>query len=323
MERDLRAQLDAASQGGDAELQARYNDLETRHQGLQAELQEQRQVTEEVRREATRFLTEMKVLSEQSHTDWAREERLAKEVARLEEEARQWKSRYANTKTQLRHLRASSTGISECRPDVGTYPKENELLQGDGLVKDVHVTKFQISIDELIRVARFGEPASVLYQVKAVVVAIRHVLQDIESAPESGNLIKAKARVSGTANNLITASKNFANSSGLSPVSLLDAAASHVATAIIEVIHLVKIQPTPAAALEEDEDEEVAEMKSPGYFSVTPSQRRFSNTDSVYSVLSPPESHNQTNSHLAPGNFNHSIQPEDHEHQEVKVSVDV
>ena len=39
MERDLRAQIDAASQGtGDAELQARYADLETKHQGLQAEL---------------------------------------------------------------------------------------------------------------------------------------------------------------------------------------------------------------------------------------------------------------------------------------------
>lgn len=326
MERDLRSQLDAASGGGDPELQARFVDLEVKHQGLQAELQEQQQVTEEVRQEAARFLTEMKVLSEQSHTDWEREERLAKEVKRLEEEAGQWKSRYTKAKTELRHLRASSIGISESRPDVGTSTKDNELLQEDGLVKDVNVTKFQISVDELLRVARFDEPHLVLHEVKAVIVAVRHVLQDLESGDGSPHLVKAKARVSGTANNLITASKNFGNSSGLSPVSLLDAAASHLATAVIDVIRLVKIQPTPGPELGEDE-EHIADMNL-DYFSVTPSQRRYTRSESVYSAMSPPSSsRHQTNSHLQvsePGaagmKFNHNMQPEDHELQEVKVS---
>lgn len=333
MERDLRAQIDAASQGtGDAELQARYADLETKHQGLQAELQEQQQVTEEVRREATRFLTEMKVLSEQSHTDWDREEKLAREVNRLEEEARQWKSRYTKAKTQLRHLRASSVGISESRPDVGTYTKENELLQDDGLVKDIHVTKFQISIDELVRIARFDEHHLVLNQVRAVIVAIRHVLEDVEiSGDASGDLVNAKSKVSGTANNLITACKNFANSNGISPVSLLDAAASHLATAVIEVIRIAKIQPTPASELEEDDEEQIADMKSLDYFSVTPSQRRVSDS-SIYSAMSPPSGHsrNQTHSHLSvpgvngiPGvTLNHSMQLDDHELQEVKLYVE-
>ena len=334
VERDLRAQLDAASVsqgGGDAELQARFADLEIKNQDLQAELQNQQQVTEEVRREATRFLTEMKVLSEQSHTDWDREEKLAKEVKGLEEEARQWKSRYTKAKTQLRHLRASSSvGISESRPDVGTYTKENELLQEDGLVKDIHVTKFQISIDELLRIARFDEHQLVLHQVRAVIVAIRHVLEDVEVGDASGDLVNAKARVSGTANNLITACKNFANSSGLSPVSLLDAAASHLATAVIEIIRLVKIQPTPSDVLEEDDEEQITDMKSLDYFSVTPSQRRASNSDSIYSAMSAPSGHSLkgTSSHLDVPGVNGmpsqpiSIQPEDHELEEVKLYVE-
>lgn len=335
MERDLRSQIDAAaSRGGDVELEARFADLEVKNQGLQAQLQEQQQVTEEVRQEATRFLTEMKVLSEQSHTDWDREERLTKDVHRLEEEARQWKSRYTKAKTELRHLRASSVGISELRPDVAAFSKENELIQENGLVKDVHVTKFQISIDELLRIARFDEPHRVLHQVKAVIIAVRHVLQDLDAAQGSdnvsANLMKAKARVSGTANNLITASKNFGNSNGLSPVSLLDAAASHLATAVIELIRLAMIQPTAATELGEDDEEQIANMKSVDYFSVTPSLRRFS-PGSVYSALSPPsdQSRNQTNSHLRVSDvngpstgmkFNHSMQPEDHELQEVQVS---
>lgn len=334
MERDLRSQLDAAPQGGgDAELQARFADLEFKHQGLQAELQEQQQVTEEVRREATRFLTEMKVLSEQSHTDWEREERLAREVQRLEDEARQWKNRYTKAKTQLRHLRASSVGISESHPDVGAYTKENELLQDNGLVRDIHVTKFQISVDDLLRVARFDEHQLVLQQVRMVIVAVRHILEDLDMTRASGAvsadlLTKAKTRVSGTANNLITACKNFSNSSGLSPVSLLDAAASHLATAVIEVIRLVKIQPTPASELEEDDEEQIGEMKSLDYFSVPPSQRRVSNSESVYSAMSAPSG--QANHH--PGvpdtnggssmQPNHIVQAEDHEHQEVKLYVE-
>ena len=320
MERDLRRQLDAAVQGGDTELEARFADLEVKHKDLQTELHEQQQVTEDVRREAARFLTEMKVLSEQSHTDWEREERLAKEVNRLEDEARQWKSRYTKAKTQLRHLRTSSIGISESRPDLS---QGHELIDPDGLVKDVHVTKFQVSMDELLRVARTEEPHLVLQQMKTVIIAVRHVFQDLAAAEDSsGMLVKAKARVSGTANNLITASKNFASSSGLSPVSLLDAAASHLATAVIEVIRIVKIRSTPANELEEDDQEQISEMKSP-YFSVTPSARRVSNTDSIYSAMSPPSNHSrkQTSSSEVNGVNKLGYMPEDHELQELKVGL--
>jgi predicted nuclease with TOPRIM domain len=294
MERDLREQLEAA-QGtvGDTELQRRFDDLERRHQNLQAELQEQQQVTEEVRRDAANFLKEMRAMSERSNATWEREEKLSRDVNRLEEEVKEWKGRYVKARTQLRHLRTSSIGISNFRTDVGALARQNELMQPNGLVKDVYVTKFQISIDELLRIARSGEPGLVLDQVKVVVVAVRHITQDLETS--HGNeelppmLKKAKTRVSTTANNLITASKNFASSSGLSPVSLLDAAASHLSTAIVELLRLVKIRLTPAEELEEDEEEDnIAPMQSPGYFSVAPSQSRLSINESVYSAISSP-----------------------------------
>lgn len=341
VQRDLREQLEAAQGTGDVELQKQFDELETRHHSLQTELRDQQEVTEEVRRDAANFLKEMRAMSERSNATWEREEKLSRDVNRLEEEVKEWKSRYTKAKTQLRHLRTSSAGISNLRPDVGMVAKENELLQPTGLVKDMHVTKFQVSVDELLRTARSGEPGLVLEQMKVVVVAVRHITHDIDTTQTSEELPfaqkRAKSRVSATANNLITASKNFAGSSGLSPVSLLDAAASHLSAAVVELLRLVKIRPTPTEELEDEEEEgdNIAPMQSPGYFSVAPSQNRLSNNESVYSAISSPSARSRSIAHsrhtmsrngitdvqgLAVGaKMGYVMRPQDRELEELKV----
>jgi myosin heavy subunit len=327
MERELRNQLEEASQSaGDSALEARYSELETKHQSLQVELQQQQQVTAEVRREASEFLMEMKTLTAQSHSNWEREERLSTDVHRLESELDEWKNRYAKAKSQLRQLRTSSGGFADHRPDArNIMAQEHELVQPDGVVKDIHVTKFQMSIDELLRIARFEDPQQVSHQVKSVIVAVRHMIQDVDQAPPPVDgtatlRIKAKGRVAATANNMITAARNFATSSGLSPVSLLDAAASHLCTAVVELIRAVKIQASPADGLEEDDEEDLLQEKFPDYFSTTASQRRQSN-HSEYSVLSRPDpSHPAMQNGLTNGNgYNYGAPQGDHELQELKV----
>ncbi|KAJ5130381.1 Spa2 homology (SHD) of GIT [Penicillium bovifimosum] len=330
MEQDLRSQLNDASRGvDDAGLQARYVDLENKHQSLQAELEQQRQVTDEVRREASVFLTEMKALSAESHSNWEREERLSNEVNRLQAEANEWKHRYAKVKAQLRQLRTSSGGFADSRPDASVLTKDHELVQADGLVKDIHVTKFQMSIDELLRAARFEESPVVLSQIKLVVLAVRHIIQDVEHSqvPVDGSAAlraKAKGQVSTTANNLITAARNFASSNGLSPVSLLDAAASHVCTAIVDLIRVVKIQASPADDLEDDYDEaDVSQEQYPDYFDTSASQKRLSN-HSVYSAISRPDDSQYPAQHDLANGLNHGwghVQ-EDHEVLELKLYVE-
>lgn len=278
MERDLRAQLSELEESrqqqnhnsDDGEWRQRYEDLER-------ELGEQQQVTEEVRREASQFLQEMRALSLRSDHALEKEERLSNQVSSLEAELKEWKSRYARTKTQLRTLRASSMGLAMQSPDAANYTRDAAFATPDGLVKDVHVTKFQLSIDELLQVARKSEPHAVLESMKNVVVCIRNITSDIDAAsgplspaqsmngsvngdgaassPEKQQ-VKLKSRVSATANNLITASKNHASAAGLSPVSLLDAAASHLTMAVVELVKLVKIRPTPEDELEREEEED-------------------------------------------------------------------
>ncbi|CAI7649640.1 unnamed protein product [Penicillium pancosmium] len=327
VERELRNQLEKASlNAGDSDMQARYDDLESQHQSLQVKLQQQQQVTQEVRREASEFLMEMKTLTAQSHSNWEREEQLSNDVHRLETEINDWKHRYAKARSQLR-LRTSSGGIDDIRPDASVLAKEHELVQADGVVKDIHVTKFQMSIDELLRVARVEDSQAVSQQIKFVITAVRHMVQDVDQAPPpvdgSATLrLKTKSRVSTTANNMIIAARNFASSNGLSPVSLLDAAASHLCTAVVELVRVVKIQASPSDWADED-DVDVSTEKFPDYFSTSASQRPLSN-HSEYSILSPPDhDHPAMQNGLANGtDFNYGAPQGDHELQDLRFYVE-
>jgi myosin heavy subunit len=272
-ERELRAQLeDLRSSGAGSRGMGGSADLERENNELRSELDRQQRVTEEVRQEAQEFLREMRVLSERSGQSYEREDQLTNTVNKLEEEVKDWRNRYARTKTQLRSLRASSIGLT-IQQDVAKYAKDSGFTQDNGMVKDVHVTKFQISIDELLRTARTDDPGRVNEFMKSVIVNVRRITQDIDDAPPSNGELalqqaKLKSRVSATANNLITASKNFIAASGLSPVSLLDAAASHLTAAVVELVRTVKIRPTPAGELEDDDDGQLEPVDTTGFFPV-------------------------------------------------------
>ena len=259
-ERDLRSEMDRLTRqaSGGGEWKNRYESLDKAHQDLRTQLLRQEKVTTEVKQEATGFLNQMKALSERSSQSVEREESLVHRVQILEKELQEWKSRYARTKAQSGTLRASSMANSLQQPDAGAVTRDGAFTAQDGLVKDIHVTKFQIAIDELLRSARGSEPNAVLAHVKSVVIAVRNITLDMGDTQSGNDEVtqqrnKLKAKVSATANNLITAAKNFAMSKGLSPVSLLDAAASHVSAAIVELVRQVKVRPTPAEELEDDD----------------------------------------------------------------------
>lgn len=297
-ERDLRTQLEQLRVSGGGNRGNGDAELERENQELRAELLEQQQLTDDVRREAQTFLREMKMLTERSGSSWEREEQLASQVNRLEAEVEDWRNRYARTKTQLRSIRASSIGLT-IQPQ---YHKDSSHASPDGLVTDVHVTKFQISIDELLRTARSEHPEKVVEYMKNVILCVRSITQDMDESAANGELAaeqaKLKSRISATANNLITASKNFASAKGLSPVSLLDAAASHLTTSVVELVRTVKVRPTPAGELEDDDDGTLQPVDTTGYFPVNGERKeappqpfmgmRQSNVSSMYSPVNSP-----------------------------------
>ncbi|KAF7561838.1 hypothetical protein G7046_g2312 [Stylonectria norvegica] len=247
------------------------SELQQENEDLRNALREQQQVTEEVRHEAQEFLREMRVLSQQSGSTWERHGELEATIEQLEHEVRDWRNRYARTKTQLRNMRASSMGVT-IEQDAGKYVREKGFTEDTGLVKDVHVTKFQIAIDELLQRARRDDPEKVIDAMKSVVVSVRRITKDIDESPkhdeeQAQQQARLKSKVSSTANNLITASKNFAAGAGISPVSLLDVAASHLTAAIVDLLKTAKIRATPTGELEDDDDGTVTPVDSSGFFS--------------------------------------------------------
>ena len=203
----------------------RSADLQRENQDLQDALREQQAVTEEVRHNAQDALREMRELSQQSNVSYERQEALEAKVDQLEQEVRDWRGRYTKAKTQLRNMRASSMGLTVER-EATTHLRDKGLTDDDGLVKDVHVTRFQIAVDDILQQARTDDPDRIMDAMKAVVVSVRRITKDLDTAgaaaPRTEEAAQAhgrlKAKVSQTANTLHhQASKNHANSAGLAP----------------------------------------------------------------------------------------------------------
>jgi hypothetical protein len=280
IERDLRAQLDAAGRNESSRSVTRSDstngEWRSRYEALEKELAEQRQTTEEVRRDAAQSLSEMQALSQQSAETLEKEERLLDSLSALEREVRDWKSRYAKVKSQNRSLRASSLGLPGNNGDAAQYARDSTFVSPDGLVKDFHLTNYQVAIDELLQLARRPDSEALIGGMKQVVICVRQISADIEvavSAPVSGidgsssdsakEPARLRAKLSQTANNLITTSKAHAAAAGLAPVSLLDAAASHLTVAVVDVVRELKIRPTPPEELEREEYEERVAKPAP------------------------------------------------------------
>lgn len=89
---------------------------------------------------------------------------------------------------------------------------------------------------------------------KSVVNAVSTIIEDVrmfEHRPSQDRadvdpdaLRSLRDRVEATLSNLVTASKTHATSSGMSPVSLLDAAASHVSATVTEIGRTLRIRKT-------------------------------------------------------------------------------
>ncbi|POS74552.1 hypothetical protein DHEL01_v207056 [Diaporthe helianthi] len=270
--RRLRDEIEEA-RSSVSEMGSGRNDPELvrENEELRAALEDQRQTTMQVRREAQEFLREMKMLSAQSGSSWAKQGELEKTIETLELEVKDWRNRYARARTQLRSMRSSSMSMSVDQ-DAGRYIREKGFTDDSGLVKDVHVTKFQVAIDELLRRARVEEPDKVIDSMKSVVMSVRRITKDIDALPSNNDQSQQqrkqlKSRVSSMANNLITAAKTFATSAGMSPISVLDAAASNLVGAIVDLLRVVKIRVTPDGELEEEDDGTATPVGSVGVFS--------------------------------------------------------
>ncbi|KAL4249268.1 hypothetical protein ABKN59_007261 [Abortiporus biennis] len=174
----------------------------------------------------------------------------------LEAQMKEYKRKYESAKTELRSVKTTSQLYLQ-------PPKVDDQLPValDGGLLDIHVTAFVSAIDSLLTAGRSNAPTKVLTPMKAVITAVSTILDDVKNferrPPRSrtdvdfDNLRSLRDRAEATLSNLVTASNTHATSAGMSPVSLLDAAASHVSSTITEIGRIVLIRKASKAEQEQ------------------------------------------------------------------------
>ncbi|KAL9937667.1 hypothetical protein V8E36_003212 [Tilletia maclaganii] len=262
------------------ELDAEYGDAATlreENDNLQKEMAKQETIVHELKTEVTSLLDELRALSERNDEMIAERDNDHIMIRELNSQLSNFKRRYDSARSELRAFKAtshlfvqpvkidfdeednengeakSSTGSdlkrsesSTSRSQTASGPSWASMLSDRGAIADVHMRAFQVSIDELLASARSRVAGNVLMSMKTVVLAATLITDDVakysDGSEERENLQVLKTKSSAALSNLMTACRNYASSQGLSPVSLLDAAASHVSASVIEIVKLVRLR---------------------------------------------------------------------------------
>ncbi|KAF8972886.1 hypothetical protein BDZ97DRAFT_636030 [Flammula alnicola] len=139
---------------------------------------------------------------------------------------------------------------------------EDQLpMAPDGGVLDIHITAFLSAVDSFLTAGRSNALTRVLTPMKSVINVVTNIIEDVkafERRPvrdradvDADSLRSLRDRAEATLSNLVAATKIHASSSGMSPVSLLDAAASHVSVTITEIGRTICIRKATKAEQEQ------------------------------------------------------------------------
>ena len=182
----------------------------------------------------------------------------------LDAQCKDYKRKYEVAKTELRGLKGPyslhpmESWFVKAYIHVATSqlflqpPKSDDNLpmSSDGAVLDIHVTAFVSAVDSLLTAGRSNSPTRVLAPMKAVVNAVTAITDDLRQFERRSRsdevdldtLRSLRDRAEATLSNLVVATKSHATGAGMSPVSLLDAAASHVSSTITEIAKIAFIR---------------------------------------------------------------------------------
>lgn len=198
----------------------------------------------ELQNEVRSLVEELKTLSLQNEELVSERESERESHAKLAAKVEEYKRQATALRTELRNLKATST-LFIAKP----LSDDHLPASPDGNIADVNVSEFQSGVDELLGAARSSQPSSVLPCMKAIVEAVSKIGDDVKAFEEHPNLDVDVSRLESLKHEstqrlgaLMTAARNHAMSSGLSPLSLIDGAAGQLSANVVEIIKLLKIR---------------------------------------------------------------------------------
>lgn len=237
---------------------------------MQQQTQEQELMVQGLRSEVASLLEELRRLSARNDAMMADKESDVAIIRDLHQQMSTFKRRYEGAKAELRVAQSTSQLWSQPTVEDWKYVAER------GAIADTNVHSFQMAIDELLTTVRSSTPSNVLVAMKTVVLSTTLISDDIakyEAQPENElahltpqqreDVNSLKFSLSEAMSNLMTACRNHASSQGLAPVSLVDAAATHVAMAVVELTKLLKLRRVPKPAEDDTSLDSASEVPPP------------------------------------------------------------
>ncbi|CAG8514689.1 11895_t:CDS:10, partial [Racocetra fulgida] len=193
--------------------------LERDFEKLNEDYRQQQEVSNEVQKEASKLLEEIKSLSIKNDDLYSEKEQGVAKIKSLSEEV-----------------------------------SDSLTPTPDGAIDESKIIAYQVAIDDLLRAGRSDVSANVLVAMKSIVIACKGITEEVDTYEQrKGSSLKAedkeklntiKTKFSSTLTNLMSAAKNHATGYGISPVSLLDAAASHLTASVVDMVKHVKLRRT-------------------------------------------------------------------------------
>ena len=203
-------------------------------------------------------MEELNTLSTRNDELMSEREQDAQGMNDMEAKVDDYRKKFDAVRIELRNLKGLSNQLPRAKGSIAatsviftSRPLTDDHLPAsmDGNITDVHVSAFQTAIDGLLAAARSSTPTGVLPAMKAIVESVSEIGQDVEAFEIHPNLNVDATRLehlkhesTSRLNALMQAARNHAMASGLSPVSLLDAAAGHLSANVVEIIKLLKIR---------------------------------------------------------------------------------
>ncbi|KAF7315232.1 hypothetical protein MIND_00037600 [Mycena indigotica] len=233
---------------------------------------------EQLRNDMEGLLTELSDLSHRNDELMSAKDSDSMTIRELESQLKEYKRKYEQAKTELRSFKATSQLFIQA-PKMDR-PDDQFPISAEGGIVDIHITAFLSAIDTLLTAGRSNAPSRVLSPMKAVVNAVSSIVDDVRAFEARSSrdradvdpdaLASLRERAEATLSNLVAASKTHATSAGMSPVSLLDAAASHIAVTVTEIARTVCVR--KASRAEQDASSSTA-SPSPAVNGFSPSLR--------------------------------------------------
>ncbi|KAI7893447.1 uncharacterized protein EV154DRAFT_479451 [Mucor mucedo] len=228
-------------------MQEEYRQLDDRFTRLNKEHKEQQVAVREVKDEIRQLIDELKNLSAKNETLRIQNDNANTKIRSLTEESKSWKTKYDSISMELRSFKVKSVHMDHQDLSKDYFLKPNE----DGAIGHQYIIEYQTAIDELMKTSRSSKPADVLFSMRTIVMACKSITTEVEefeikvglSSANQASLYEIKKRFSTELSNLLASAKIYSGGMGISPVSLVDAAAGNLTVTIVDLVKLLGMRP--------------------------------------------------------------------------------